>query len=288
MSIKIFISYRPEDTGDVARRLHDRLGEAFGSDNVLKKTQSTEAEILASLPEKVAMRLARRVSQCSALVAVIGPDWLSARDAAGVPRIGCRNDLVTVAIAAAAARNLRIVPVLVDGASMPPVEALPDDLLSLAWREAFVLRDLEKDVDRLVEILRGDATTGRQALSLPRLVLPRPSFPGRSFRGLSFAERSLRRVPLPSLRGLSFPRLSFPRLSFQGLSFPGLSFRGLSLPALQPRHLNPRSLATFAAEAMAGTVRELAAINSAMAPIAVRFIRNSPQKFSQLSAELRQ
>jgi len=192
MSTTIFISHRPEDSGAVAYRLYDRLAEAFGADNVLMEVGDAppRGDVFALVPDDIATDLAERVSRCGVLLAVIGPDWLGVRDAAGVPLIGRRNDLVTAAIAAATARNIRIVPVLVDGAAMPPADALPDSLLRLAWREAFVLRDPQADADRLVEMLREDAPAGRLALALGPLLRRILSF----LRGLSLRDLSLRNL----------------------------------------------------------------------------------------------
>jgi TIR domain len=178
MSTRIFISHRPEDSGAVADRLRDRLAEAFGADNVLMEVGDAppHGEIFAQLPDTSATELAERVSGCGVLLAVIGPDWLGACDAGGVPLTGRRNDLVTAAIAAATARNIRIVPVLVDGAAMPPADALSDSLLPLAWREAFVFRDPQQDADRLVEMLRADVPDrphlAPHQLSPARVLLP--------------------------------------------------------------------------------------------------------------------
>jgi F5/8 type C domain/TIR domain len=202
VTTKIFISHRPEDSGAVVRHLHDRLAEAFGADNVLMEAGGAPppGEVFAQLPDDFATELAERVSRCGVLLAVIGPDWLGARDAAGVPRTGRRNDLVTVAIAAATARNIRIVPVLVDGAAMPPADALPDSLLPLAWREAFVFRDPQADADRLVEMLRADAPARRLALA-PGLLLRRINsfLQNFSLRGLPLCGLSLRHLSLRNL-----------------------------------------------------------------------------------------
>jgi hypothetical protein len=188
MSTRIFISHRPEDSGAVADRLRDRLAEAFGADNVLMEVGDAppHGEIFAQLPDAFATELAERVSGCSVLLAVIGPDWLGACDAGGVPLTGRRNDLVTVAIAAATMRNIRIVPVLVDGAAMPPADALSDSLLPLAWREAFVFRDPQQDADRLVAMLRADAPDRRPAFA-PGLVLRRISSRLREFAPRDFS-----------------------------------------------------------------------------------------------------
>jgi hypothetical protein len=48
---------------------------------------------------------------------------------------------VRMEIAAALQRNIRVIPVLIQGASMPSAEELSDDLAPLARRNAFELHD---------------------------------------------------------------------------------------------------------------------------------------------------
>ena len=51
------------------------------------------------------------------LLAVIGPNWLNAKDESGVRRLDNPDDFVTIEIAAALARDIRVIPVLVDNAA---------------------------------------------------------------------------------------------------------------------------------------------------------------------------
>lgn len=62
------------------------------------------------------------------------------------------EDFVRLEIAAALKRDIRVIPVLVDGASMPRVRDLPDDLKPLARRNAVEVSDtrFNTDADRLV------------------------------------------------------------------------------------------------------------------------------------------
>ncbi len=245
MSTRIFISHRPEDSGAAVYWLDDRLAEAFGRDNVLMNLEGAPAgaELHAQLPENVATQVAEQVSRCSVLIAVIGPLWLGARDAAGSPRIGRRNDLVTAAITAATARNIRVILVFIDGATMPPAGALPDCLLSLAWREAVVIQNLQADADWLVEILRGAAPQRSRLFSLPH---------GRSV--LDF----LRRFSLPqspTMRKLALPNLSLSELSLPELSLPKLSLDHLAAFATA-------ALATVAARVRAVPRRKVVVLSA--------------------------
>ena len=67
-------------------------------------------------------------------VAVMGPRWLSARTNDGNPRLYNPTDYVRIEIESALKRDIRVIPVLVDGASMPRQSDLP--LHALARRNA--------------------------------------------------------------------------------------------------------------------------------------------------------
>jgi TIR domain len=92
-----------------------------------------------------------------ALLAVIGPGWLTARTQEGGPRLLEPDDYVRLELAHALAREVRVVPVLVGGADLPAAEALPEDLRGLAKRRGIALRDesWRQDVDNLIRSLRG-------------------------------------------------------------------------------------------------------------------------------------
>ncbi len=54
----------------------------------------------------------------------------------GEPRINDPKDFVRVEIIAALSRNVRVIPVLLDGAVMPTEEVLPEPLRPLSRRNA--------------------------------------------------------------------------------------------------------------------------------------------------------
>jgi hypothetical protein len=92
------------------------------------------------------------VGSCRLLVAVIGPRWASVEDAHGRRRLDDPADFIRVEVEAGLRQpDVRVVPVLVQGAAMPTAEELPRALADLARRNALELSDARWrfDVDRL-------------------------------------------------------------------------------------------------------------------------------------------
>lgn len=142
----IFISYRREDSPGHAGRIFDRLRSRFGSDVVFMDVAAIEAGV------DFVEVLQKAVGSCDALLAIIGPQWLSAAHD-GKRRLDDPHDFVRIEIAGALQRNVRVLPVLVEGASLPQTSALPADLQALTRRQALELRDArwDDDIERLVE-----------------------------------------------------------------------------------------------------------------------------------------
>lgn len=105
----------------------------------------------------------RAVGSCDVLIVVIGKEWARAADAAGKRRLDDPNDFVRLEATTALRRNVRVIPLLVDGAPLPRRESLPGDLQKLTRRNAFELRDgrWESDIGLLVEAL--EKALGRPA-----------------------------------------------------------------------------------------------------------------------------
>ena len=80
--------------------------------------------------------LAQRVDQCDIFLAVIGRHWADVVDIDGGRRLDNPNDWVRVEIELALRLNKYIIPVLVDGAEMPPPAKLPESLRPLTRRNA--------------------------------------------------------------------------------------------------------------------------------------------------------
>jgi hypothetical protein len=103
--------------------------------------------------------ITQAVSTCEVLLAIIGPRWLTATDEGGRRRLDDPDDLVRLEITAALDRNIRVIPILVDGAVMPRRHELPDNLARLARRNALTLRheSFRSDADRLLAAIEPTA-----------------------------------------------------------------------------------------------------------------------------------
>jgi YVTN family beta-propeller protein len=162
----VFISYRRDDCPGHAGRLYDRLADRLGEERVFMDIDAIEPGV------DFGERIEEAVGSCDVLLALVGSQWLDARDESGRRRLDDPADLVRVELAAGLARSgLRVIPVLVEGASMPGADALPDDLKPLARRNASELSDARwrYDVGRLADVVdritRPAATTPRAGRS---------------------------------------------------------------------------------------------------------------------------
>ncbi|MPV35685.1 toll/interleukin-1 receptor domain-containing protein [Georgenia subflava] len=149
--MRVFLSYRREDTAAHAGRLADGLRRRLGRSDVFIDVAGIQAG------SEFDAAIAEAIGRSDAVLVVIGPRWLSARDADGRPRLTDPQDYVRREVAGALARSLRVVPVLVGGATLPSGADVPDDLVPLVRRQAVSLDDAtwQRDVDALVDVLRG-------------------------------------------------------------------------------------------------------------------------------------
>src|SRR5262249_8995672 len=149
MAGKIFINYRRDDSIGMAGRLHDRLAQDFGPDNIFMDVDNIPVS------EDFVAYLNRQVAACDIVVAVIGKKWLKAKNKRGL-RLHQPDDWVAIELAAALTRNIRVIPILVDGARMPSESELPESLRPLARRHAAEMRHAHfgKDAAALVGIMQ--------------------------------------------------------------------------------------------------------------------------------------
>jgi TIR domain len=165
----IFVSYRRDDSRDIAGRLFDRLRQDYAAEQLFLDIDGIPA---GTNFETV---LAGRLEACDVLLAVIGPEWLNAADASGKRRLDEPGDYVRREIAAALQRNdVRVIPLLVSGAQMPRAESLPDDLKPLVSRQNYQLRyerfnaDANDLIAQLAKVVRpaGWRRFGNRAIAL--------------------------------------------------------------------------------------------------------------------------
>jgi len=145
----VFISYRRDDSGGFAGRIYDRLANRLGRDNVF-------FDVDAIPPGRDFIEvLSERVGKCDALLAVIGRRWVTSADSQNRRRLYDPEDFVRIEIEAALSRDVPVIPVLVDGATMPHPEDLPDSLTKLLRRQAVEISHarFDSDAERLTQAL---------------------------------------------------------------------------------------------------------------------------------------
>jgi hypothetical protein len=126
--LRIFLNYRREDAADAAGRLSDALSAHFGPGHVFMDIDAIEPGV--DFEEVVN----EAVGTCDVLIAVIGRHWLTVEDNRGRRRLDNPDDYVRMELEAALGRNVRVIPVLVQGVDMPSSDELPDALKKLARR----------------------------------------------------------------------------------------------------------------------------------------------------------
>lgn len=140
MRVKIFINYRKKDSGHGAGRIFDRLQKKFGSGAVFIDVNSID------LGANFADRIVENISSCNVVLVIIGQQWLA--QLAG----GASTDYVLLEIGAALKREIPVIPVFIDGATMPVDSQLPPDLLALGPRHGIEInhRSFERDAKQLI------------------------------------------------------------------------------------------------------------------------------------------
>ncbi len=145
----VFICYRREDTAGFARLIYDRLTNKLGRDSVFFDVDNIPPGL------DFVEILSERVGKCDALIAVIGKTWAASVDVRDRRRLDDPTDFVRIEIEAALERNIRVIPVLVDGAPMPRRDDLPDGMKKLTRRQGIEISHsrFDSDVDRLTRAL---------------------------------------------------------------------------------------------------------------------------------------
>ena len=144
---KVFISYRRSDSQAQTGRLYDRLNRAYPG---MFFRDVSEIGVGVDFVAHVE----RAVGASVALIAVIGPTWVSASDERG-RRLDNPDDFVRVEVRTALARKIRVIPVLVGNAEMVDEAQLPEDLKPLArWNAIKIVEEYyDQAIDKLVRSL---------------------------------------------------------------------------------------------------------------------------------------
>jgi hypothetical protein len=176
--VKIFVSYRREDTQHVVSRLCDRLEKAFGPQSVFfdQCSVGTGGDFLG--------QVGGAIYTSDVILVVIGLSWATIRDEKGRLRLSDSDDPVRWEVGLALASQRVLIPLLVDQARMPTKGDLPRALRDITTRSGVRLdtgAGFDSSVDDLIQRLGGP--TAHAATQLPGIRAPRRTAAWTTFEG---------------------------------------------------------------------------------------------------------
>lgn len=119
---KIFISCRRVDAEYAAGALGRELRRHFGDEQVFRDKEDVGGGVASS------QEVLREIDRDSALLVLIGKDWLNAKDAHGRRRLDNSDDPLRPEIADGLRDGAAILPILLENAEMPSEEQLPSGI----------------------------------------------------------------------------------------------------------------------------------------------------------------
>lgn len=143
---KIIISYRRSDSDAIAGRIRDKLAGHYGEGSVFMD--------IDNIPFGIDFRdhIRDALFENDMLIVVVGPRWVG-QGKGGHLRIKEETDPVRIEVETALEREIPVIPVLVNNATMPKPSELPDSLRNFAYRNAAEVdagRDFHQHMDRLI------------------------------------------------------------------------------------------------------------------------------------------
>jgi len=158
---QVFICYRRNDAGAYAGRLYDALSKDFGEDNVFFDQGGG-----IDGGDDWKQVIDERLQSCAALIVLIGTNWQPAR-------LADPDDLVRREISSAFAHGVRVIPILVNDATLPSAADLPEEIRPLLSRQMMEMTDRHwrADYDQLAKSLRKEIARrkdGKRAALLTR------------------------------------------------------------------------------------------------------------------------
>lgn len=145
----IFVNYRVHDTAGETGRLVDRLKQHFSEDQIFMDIDKIEPGL------DFTKAISKSLESCDVMLAIIGPHWLGINPSDNTSRIKNPNDWVKTEISTALQRDIRVIPVLVDGGDLPGADELPPELQPLLLRQSYEISNKRWDYDtgELINVL---------------------------------------------------------------------------------------------------------------------------------------
>ncbi len=147
MRCQIFISYRRADSGYTAQHLCKEIAGKFHRRRVFFDIDDIKPGV------DFRDTIVEKISECDVMLVMMSKEWINVSQV-GRRRLDDPDDTVRLEVETALERNIPMIPVLLDSASMPREAELPPKMKSLARKNAVSVRsgqDYENDVARLID-----------------------------------------------------------------------------------------------------------------------------------------
>jgi hypothetical protein len=168
---KVFISYRRLDSSQTAGRIFDRLKAEIPEDEIFFDVDSIPIGVDFNEHIRGSME------KCAVMLAIIGKFWINRQWG---PRKWWRRrssapeDFIETEIRLAFEYAIPIIPILIEGTSMPKGSSMPDSISELTTLNAAPVRsgrDFHSDMDQVmtrIRLLREEGATMKKAMDFQR------------------------------------------------------------------------------------------------------------------------
>jgi ABC-type phosphate transport system substrate-binding protein len=139
----IFIAYRRDDSADISGRIYDRLVAIYGPHSIFKDVISIQGG------QRFPAQLENGINEKTIMLVIIGQRWLSLLQ----ERQDDPYDFGRIELEIALRHHATIIPILVQGASMPVKSELPLSVADLANYQSLSVRS-DPDFSTDLELIR--------------------------------------------------------------------------------------------------------------------------------------
>lgn len=142
----VFVSYRRAGARAHTYRFVDELKRQIGSKRVFLDVKSIDPGV----------KYIDVINSARIVLVIIGPKWMELCDDEGKRKLEDPEDVLMAEIETALNSGNVVIPVLVDGATMPSSKHLPEEIRELSEWNAFALADShwDYDVEKLISKIR--------------------------------------------------------------------------------------------------------------------------------------
>ena len=146
--MKVFISYRRDDSRDITAHISNRLEADIDVDRVFLDVAAIEPG------SRFRQCIDDALNASDICLVMMGADWVGRpAEAGGDARIWDDGDFVRYEVAKALRDGKRVIPVLLNGAAMPNTLDLPNDVRAIAALDALFVRheSIAQDIGNLLD-----------------------------------------------------------------------------------------------------------------------------------------